>query len=809
MCKENKYNLGYYTSTMPPKSKKFVATGYKTSTLSTAVTGASYLIIVESPSKCAKIESYLGTSYRCIASKGHIRELDGLKNIDIDNQFTPKFTIIKEKEEHVKQMREIISHFPKQNVILAMDDDREGEGIAWHICEVFKLPIATTKRIVFHEITQDAILSAMKSPSVVDIDLVHAQQARQILDILVGFKVSPHLWKHIRNGKTNALSAGRCQTPALRLVYDNMKEREASGMETRYKTLGYFTAQNVEFHLGHDFENEDMMEEFLKKSVSHKHIMEVGLEKETTKGAPKPYNTSKLLQAASNQLRTSPKQTMQLCQTLYQNGFITYMRTDSTKYANVFLDIARKFIVKEYGGEEYVGNLDLIENKDNTNPHEGIRVTDIRISTYSKESTGKEAALYKMIWRNTVESCMSDAKFRSTTVYISAPTISDNACNYTHILEIPTFMGWKKVTDKMPDQSELVTQKMIFQGSHKKAIPYQRIESTVVVRNKIARYTESSLIQTLEKLGIGRPSTFAALVETVQDRGYVKCMDIDGETRKCVEFTLRKDEILDKRSIEKVFGNEKSKLVIQPMGVLCIEFLVKHFTELFSYDYTKRMECELDDIATNPDKKREWYELCATCVSDIDRLSKPVTKLVKETYKIDDSHQVIFGQYGPTVKETMDDGTTKFHSVKSAKLNVDKLRAGEYSLDDLLVVKRDNLGKYEGEDVKIKTGKYGTYIEWGDNRESLRDWKLPLDELELSDAIELIVASQEKVKTQTILRKLSEDMSVRTGKFGAYIFYKTAKMKKPKFLPLKKCPHSYDTCEASALLEWVKETHNV
>jgi DNA topoisomerase-1 len=355
--------------------------------------------------------------------------------------------------------------------------------------------------------------------------------------------------------------------------------------------------------------------------------MDVGAEKKTTKCAPKPYNTSKLLQSASNQLRTSPKQTMQLCQTLYQNGLITYMRTDSTKYAAPFLDIARKYITKEYNGEEYVGNLDLIENKDKSNPHEGIRVTDIRILNYPNECSGKEASMYKMIWRNTVESCMSDAKYLSTTLSLSAPKMFDKAIKYTHVIEIPTFLGWKKVTEKIPDQSELTVRKMFVQGYHKKEISYQYIESAVVIRNKIARYTEASLIQTLEKLGIGRPSTFASLVETVQDRGYVKCTDIEGETRNCIEFTLRKGEILDKRLIEKVFGGEKSKLVIQPVGILCIEFLVKHFAELFSYDYTKNMECELDDIATNPDTQRAWYDICANCVTDIDKMSKPVSKL--------------------------------------------------------------------------------------------------------------------------------------------------------------------------------------
>ena len=792
---------------MPPRPffaiKKATAI-YKSSKTTSMIssTDASYLVIVESPSKCAKIESYLGTDYKCIASKGHIRELLGLKNIDIKNNYQPTFTIIPEKSEHVDKMREMISFFKKSNIILAMDDDREGEGIAWHICEVFGLPTETTKRIVFHEITQSAILEAVKTPKLLDMNLVQAQQARQILDILVGFKISPHLWKHVRNSKTNALSAGRCQTPALRLVYDNFKERENAGFEKRYKTTGYFTVHNLEFHLGKEFEEEEEMETFLNKSVDYKHIMEIGQDKKTHKGAPKPFNTSRLLQVASNQLHTSPKQTMLLCQTLYQNGLITYMRTDSTKYAGAFLETAKKYIIKEYGGEEYLGNLESLENKDKSNPHEGIRVTDIRTVECP---TGKEAAMYRMIWRNTIESCMSDAKYISTCVNITAPLDT----LYSHIIEIPTFLGWKKVTDKMPDQSELTSLKMFLKSSHGKEVEYKRIESVVVVRNKIAHYTEASLIQTLEKLGIGRPSTYATLVDTVQDRGYVKCMDIEGKTQKCSEFILRKNEILDKQILEKVFGNEKSKLVIQPIGILCIEFLVKHFEELFSYDYTKKMEMELDEIASDKQTGGELFNICSKCTDLIDNLSKIVSKLSKEKYNIDDTHEVIFSQYGPALKETTEDGKIHFHSIKSPnKLILDKLREGEYSLDDLKAISTNiELGEYEGEKLMLKNGKYGAYIEWGKNRESIREWKRPIDEFTMNDAIQIIDSKNETRSMSGILRNLGKTMSIRSGKFGPYVFYKTDSMKTPKFFALKKCPLSYDTCEDQDLISWIKKTY--
>jgi DNA topoisomerase-1 len=799
---------------MPPKSKKTV-TPSPTPTSNDVNTNATYLIIVESPSKCIKIESYLGQNYRCIASKGHIRELDGLKNIDVKNDYKPTFTIIKEKAEHVSKMRQVIQQFPKENVILAADDDREGEAIAWHICDVFGLPIKTTKRIVFHEITQKAILEAVKTPTLLNMNLVHAQHARQILDILVGFKVSPHLWKHVRGGKKNALSAGRCQTPALRLIYDNEQARISAGAEKRYKTTGYFTTQDIEFHLGHEFEKEDEVETFLETSKSYTHILTMEPEKNVKKGAPKPFNTSRLLQAASNQLHTSPKQTMQLCQTLYQNGLITYMRTDSMKYAPPFLDTARKFIVQEYGGEEYIGYLETLETKDKETPHEAIRVTDIRLRDIPTEGEGREGAMYRLIWRNTVESCMSDAQYKATTAIITAPEVQEGGhqntkkVHYSHTVEIPYFLGWKKVAFKPTDQGELVGRKMFFQGLSGGGAPYSRIDSKVVVRNKVSHYTEASLIQKLEELGIGRPSTFASLIETVQDRGYVRCGDVVGIPEKCVEFVLRRGEILDKRILEKTFGEEKNKLVVEPVGVLCLEFLLQHFEHLFDYNYTKQMEEGLDKIATFPGKEEDnpWFHICDECNREIAGLAKPVSKMDKEKYALEAGHEVVFAQFGPSIKKTNDQGETVFLPVKKGvKIDLDKLRAGEYNLGDLLAFENECLGQYNGVPLKLKTGKFGAYLEWGEERQTIREWEIPLNEITETSAVEYLdKVCNEPKKESGVLRVLGGNMSIRTGKFGPYVFYKTDVMKKPKFIPLKKCPHEYDTCDANILIEWAKE----
>ena len=771
--------------------------------MNTDTNGATFLVIVESPSKCNKIETYLGQEYRCIASKGHIRELNGLKNIDIKNNFHPTFTVIKEKRTHINLMKEIIDKFPKKNIILATDDDREGEGIAWHICEIFNLPVETTKRIIFHEITKPALTNAIQNPTLINMKLVQAQQTRQILDVLVGFKISPHLWKHIYSSKENPLSAGRCQTPALRLIHDNKIEQDQHGAEKRYKTTGFFTQRNIEFVLGHEFEEECEVESFLTKSQTHDHILSIGQDKESKKSAPKPFNTSRLLQTASNMLHTSPKQTMQLCQTLYQNGLITYMRTESTKYAPPFLDSAKKYIEDNYG-KEYVGNLNNIINKDKNNPHEAIRVTDIKLTSIS---SSKESAMYKLIWRNTIESCMADAKYMNTTLNITAPTMSihnkSKKLSYSHTLEMPVFLGWKHITIKTLDQTEIIGLKMYFKTFLDRPIKYSKLESHVVIRNKIPYYTESSLIKKLEDLGIGRPSTFAMIVDTIQERNYVKCEDIEGKQHNCKEFSLLWNNNVKIEEVCKKFGNEKAKLQIQPLGILCINFLSKHFDTMFSYDYTKQMEEDLDNIVTKEDIL--WSNICNKCLDEIKTLSKQISKTEKEKYIIDNEHEIIFTQYGPSIKKTDEDGNISYFKTNTKDIDIEKLKNGKYSLNDILLKEEDSLGTFQGQPIKIKTGKYGNYLEYGKNTVSIKEWKKPLDKLDYNTALEFI--NKNEKKETNIIRQINSDMNIRPGKFGPYVFYKTTSMKKPKFFPLKKCPHEYKTCDNDILLEWINTTY--
>ncbi len=750
--------------------------------------GAKYLVIVESASKCLKIEAYLGSQYKCIASNGHIRQIEGLKSIDTKRNYEPKFTIPKEKVKHVEQMRTILGMFSNTNIILATDDDREGEAIAWHICETFGLSVTDTPRIKFNEITKTAILRAVNNPIRIDMDLVRAQHARQVLDMLVGFKISPLLWKYLYNDKSNGLSAGRCQTPALRLVYDNEKLKTAPALS--YRTRGKFTARNIDFTLSKDFTNKEDARKFLSKSIDFKHYLSIGSPTESIRGPPQPFNTSRLLQHVSH---LSPKETMALCQTLYQEGHITYMRTDSTKYSKEFLAEAKTHILNKWG-EKYVGQLNKIENVDDSNPHEAIRVTKLDTMEITC-SDPRLNTMYKTIWKNTIESCMSDARYSVTECRISAP----DDLFYKSIIEIPLFYGWKKQreTDEQNGGNGTL---LYFKSMINNPVQYSYIESTVSFTNRHSHYTESSLISKLEDLGIGRPSTFASLVDVIQERGYVKKTNIDGEKYKCIEYKLSECAIED-IEIERVHGNEKNKLVIQPTGVLIIEFLTKTFESLFSYDYTDKMEKKLDEIAGG-DGSVQWYDICKECHALIRSLTNSVSK---ETYKLDNEHDLVFTKNGPAISHKLDDGTIEYKSVrKDVAIDLDKLRIGGYNTDDLIEIPIQCIGNIGEHDVHIKHGKFGAYAEWGENKKSVDDIIKAKGVVTIDDIID-----NPKSLSSSVLRTLTRDLSIRKGKYGAYAHYQRKDMPKPEFYNIKKFREGFSNCNADVLISWLCDTYNI
>jgi len=803
------------------------------------------LVIVESPAKCNKIESFLGSGYKCVASFGHIRELDNsfTNKKNIESSFKPEFTQMESKKQQIAKLRKMISE--ASEVLLASDDDREGEAISWHICDTFKLSIVNTKRIVFHEITESAIKRAIVNPRRIDMNLVYAQQARQVLDMIVGYKISPLLWKKISQKKKTGLSAGRCQTPALRIVYDNQREIDTSPSSQVYTTTGYFTSKNLDFTLNYQHESAEKMSAFLEESLNHEHIYKCGEIRNTTKNPPIPFTTSGLQQMASSELRISPKDTMSACQKLYEGGYITYMRTDSIVYSDEFLEKAEKYITNKYG-EKYYKSLNNSENKNREkskeknkkekekendkgdkeeSAHEAIRPTNVELESVDKEEfSPKEVRIYHLIRRNTLESCMESAKYKGITATVSAPKNEDGEVPlYKYSTEQVVFPGWKVVEGYEKESPTFTYLQTLKSGT---VLPYKKIICKVGLKNSKSHYTEATLVQLLEKNGIGRPSTFASLVEKIQEREYVKKEDVTGKMVECVDFTLEGEELLETKT-KREMGNEKNKMVIQPTGTLVLEFLLKHFDKLFNYDYTKKMEDALDLIAKG---EKKWYKLCDECLKDITTVLSEVEDEEDEnvSIKIDENHTYMIGRYGPVVKYTAaasassssakkkNEQEVTFKKVKP-DLDIGKLKRGEYTLNEILSTESNTtsntkeLGKHVGEPVYLKNGQYGFYIQWKDIRKSTSS-----ETIELEEAIKLLSepSSSEKALL-TIVRKIDDNTSIRTGKYGDYIFHKKPTWKSPKFYKLDDFTKdngkdaSYRSCDLAILSKWIYTKFNL
>jgi len=772
------------------------------------------VVIVESPAKCKKIEGYLGPNYKCIASFGHIQELNGIKSIEIDNNFKPNFNLLESKIQQINKIKTLLKN--SKEVLIASDDDREGEAIGWHICQVFKLPL-TTKRIIFHEITKPALERAVSNPTTLNMNIIHAQQARQVLDLLVGYKISPILWKNISRNSKDGLSAGRCQTPALRLVYDNQKDIDDSPGKKVYNTTGYFTKMNLGFSLNHNFEiisfnstTNNTMEQFLEESVSFDHIYTCSKPKQTTKNPPTPFTTSSLQQKASSELNISPKDTMSICQKLYEAGFITYMRTDSTTFCLEFIEKASSFIKDKYGDTYLHTDVNRLserkvekpkkkskkkeEKENNTQEaHEAIRPTDVTMEKIDDSFSSKEKRMYNLIWSVTVESCMSPALYNSISAKITAPMEQE----YKYNSELVNFPGWKMVRGyekENPEYQFLQTLK------NNAIVNYNKITAKVSVKDLKSHYTEAKLIQLLEEKGIGRPSTFSTLLEKIQERGYVKKDNIKGKKIKCVDYELVDDELAEMED-EREFGNEKNKLVVQPLGILVLEFLLKHYEKLFNYEYTKNMETDLDTIAKG---EKIWHNLCRECLTDIDECSKDLDGGGdKQIINIDDNHVYMIGKYGPVIKKGDKDNAT-FLNVKK-DIDLEKLKKGEYTLDEIVETKSGNkvIGKYKGNEVILKKGKFGNYITWGENKKSLNNIEKDVDELTMEDITKYI--ENTSAVNPSMIREINENTSIRKGKFGNYIFYKTHNMSKPKFIKLNKFKGDYNSCPIKELEDYVSK----
>lgn len=749
------------------------------------------LIIVESPAKCRKIESLLGEGYRCEASFGHVREIKGLEAIDVEKGFAPAFTPIPGKRKQISRIREAARR--ASDVILASDDDREGEAIAWHVCEILGLPVETTKRMVFNEITEAALRQGLATLRTLDMDLVRAQQSRQVLDMLVGFRMSPVLWRAIPVQRTKSLSAGRCQTPALRLVYDNELECEANPGRQAYRTTGYFTRLSLPFVLDHDYETSDEVEAFLEETVGHTHIYSVDSPRRLVKDPPKPYTTSSLQQAASNELRFSPKKTMELCQKLYESGLITYMRTDSKSYSNEFLDSAREHIRDTLSDDHVRDDLASLaargEDRGAQEAHEAVRPTDISVPHASE---GPAAKLYAMIRRNALESCMAPCSTEALTAYVSAP---GDKC-YSHTVERVIFLGWRAiagVADPEPRAFGLLL--AIAQGS---TIDYARIEAKVVPTGATGRLTEARLVRLLEARGIGRPSTFSSLVDKIQERGYVKKQDVPGSDVQCVDFTLEGDE-LSSVVETRTFGKERGKLRLLPLGRQVIEFLVRECGELFEYDYTRKLEEKLDAVSRG---ELEWSAPCSDCMQTMSAVAG-TSHSHQNQVPVDKDHTYMVAKYGPVIKRTVG-GKTTFMKARD-DIDMARLRRGEYELSEIVVGSTDTrtIGTHDGSPVVLRTGRYGVYAQWKDRKVSLSDAK-SLSEPTLAQ----VVSRLAEKAASGIVREIDSRTSIRTGKYGDYVFHRPQRSNKPVFIKLgpfiaSRGPGSYKTCPVDDLVEWL------
>ena len=810
-----------------------------------------------------------------------MRELPSLDCIDFNKNYHPTYKIIDHdlKKKQIITLRKAIDS--SSEVILATDDDREGEAIAWHLCQIFDLNIERTKRIVFHEITETAVKQSIQNPRTINMNLVEAQQSRQILDLIVGFKVSPILWKYISRNAENSLSAGRCQTPALKLIYDNQQEIDQNPSTKIYHVVGYFTNKNIPFELNKPIEDKnDTILDFLNHSIDFPHIYSCSNPTKGYKNQPEPFTTSRLQQVASNEFHYSPKETMKLCQTLYEAGYITYMRTDSKTYSETFLHTAKKYIIKEYGQPYLHPEIDRMSLKDtpleiekNANfkkgdkpkktekiekntkientmeAHEAIRTTHIEIKKIDEDIKlgPKERKMYQLIWRNTLESCMCPASYFSVTANITSPKINDFNPKYNYSAEKIDFLGWKIVSQKtsVPTSSSTTDYFQYLQTlGQEKVIPYQKILAKTTLKNQLLHYTEARLVQLLEEKGIGRPSTFSTIVDKIQERGYVTKQDVKGNTLICKDYeltskTTSEDAEIYEIEVSKDFGNEKNKLIIQPTGIIVIEFLTRHFTDIFNYDYTRFMEEDLDQIAKGLKIGTDVCRECDTMLENKITGLKEVQQEKKIEYPIDDMHFYIIGKHGPVIKKIEKSNlkrgkpSVSFLSLKpEMKIDLHKLEKGEYQLSDLVDGeksdckngnKNGSIGCFQGDPVLIKKGKFGLYLCYGEKSKTTKSLSnfgnRPLESITWEEIKPILEEDNQSLGTYSgssgVVRKISNSISIRKSKKGEdYLFFKTEKMKRPQFFDIQKFGKEfkdmdYKICDLEFLLRWIKETYSI
>ena len=749
---------------------------------------AENLVIVESPAKAKTIEGYLGSGFVVKSSFGHVRDLPSKgMSIDIENNFEPNYEVSSDKKKVVSELKSLAKKADK--VWLATDEDREGEAISWHLKEVLGLTEDNTYRITFNEITKSAVQRAIESPRTINTDLVNAQQARRVLDRIVGFELSPVLWKKVKP----SLSAGRVQSVTVRLIVEREREIRNHKSEVSYKVVGYFTSKGKAFKadLGKGFKSKDEAQTFLEKCKSCDFKVK-DLQKKPAKRTPAaPFTTSTLQQEASRKLGFSVSRTMSVAQKLYESGKITYMRTDSVNLSDFALANAKEEILKSYGGD--FCNPKKYKTKDSgaQEAHEAIRPTDFSVHTAG--SDGAEERLYELIWKRTIASQMSDAELERTKIYISGSEISEE---FVATGEVLKFEGFLKVYLEGTDDENEEEQKGILPSVEVgEEISYNRITATQKFTRPPARYTEASLVRKLEELGIGRPSTYAPTISTIQKRGYVERKDVEGKERNYDFLKLEEGE-LEVVELKETYGADRNKMLPTDIGDVVNDFLVDNFQRIMDYNFTASVEKQFDDIAQGG---MEWTEMISTFYSpfheNIEDTLENSERASGERHlgEHPESGKPIIariGRFGPMVQVGAQDDEEK---PKFASLQANQ-SIGTITLEEALELFKlpKTLGDYEGKPVSVAIGRFGPYVRHANSFVSIKE-KDPLD-VELAYAIELIEAKREEDKNKFIAEfdNDGEKIQVLNGRYGPYIKigrknFKIPKDVKPEDLTMEVC----------------------
>ena len=723
---------------------------------------AKNLVIVESPAKAKTIEKFLGKDFKVESSFGHISDLPSKElGVDVEGDFDPKYEVSSDKKALVKKLKQLAKK--AEMVWLASDEDREGEAIAWHLAESLNLDKDKTKRIVFHEITKAAIQKAVENPRQIDYDLVDAQQARRVLDRIVGYELSPVLWRKVKGG----LSAGRVQSVSVRLIVERERDIQNFTPEASYRIDAEFSneaGQSFKAKLPKTFSTKKEALDFLESNASADFKVADLTKKPAKKSPAAPFTTSTLQQEASRKLYFSVSKTMTMAQRLYEAGLITYMRTDSVNLSDEARKGAEKEIVAAYGKEYSKERNFKGKSKGAQEAHEAIRPTDFK--THSVDIDYDQARLYDLIWKRAIASQMSEAQLERTNVKIEANTHNQT---FTANGEVIKFDGFLKVYLEGTDDEDLEQEGMLPAIKTNETLLNKYITATERYSRAPYRYTEASLVKKLEELGIGRPSTYAPTISTIQNRNYVEKGAIDGVEREYTQLVLEEGTVKDNMLSEKV-GSDKGKLVPTDIGMIVTDFLVNHFESILDYNFTAKVESQFDDIAEG---KEDWKKMMKTFYKKF----HPVVVDVQENADRESGERILgkdpktgkqvsvrLGKFGPMVQMgTVDDEEKPTFASLSPDQQLGSITYEEAM--DLFKLPR-TLGQYEDEDIEVNNGRFGPYVKYGKKFVSLAPGQDPIS-IELKDAIELI--KEKEIADAPVYHYKDHGVTKGKGRFGPFI----------------------------------------